>query len=61
MEPALQVFKSFEEAELSERRDRWALSPDQRLEILEKLRSLKYPNGKTAPRLQRVFEVIKRP
>ena len=60
MRHSMQVFNSFEEAELSERRERWAMSPDQRLEILEQLRSLKYPDGKTAPRLQKFFEVVKR-
>ena len=55
----IQTFTTFEEADEAERRERWALSPEERLVILEKLRALKYPDGKTAPRLQRVFETTK--
>jgi len=54
---ATQIFASFEEAEKSERLERWAMSPDKRLEMLEHLRSLQYPNEKTAPRLHRVLEI----
>jgi hypothetical protein len=43
----IQVFDSFEAADDSERLERWSMSPDERLEILERLRSLKYPDGKT--------------
>lgn len=53
----IQVFDTFEAADDSERLERWKMSPDERLEILERLRSLKYPDGKTAPRLRRVLEI----
>ncbi len=56
-EKGIQVFESFEDADHSERLERWALSPDERLEILERLRSLQYPDEKTAPRLRRVLEI----
>ena len=57
----IQSFTSFEEAELKEREERWEMTPDERLELLETLRSYQYPDGKTAPRLQRVFESLKLP
>ena len=53
----IQVFDSFEAAGDSERLERWRMSPDERLEILERLRSLKYPDGKTAPRLRLVLGI----
>ena len=58
MKPVIQIFDSFEAAEEAERKERWAMPPAQRLEILESLRSLTYPDGKTAPRLQRSLEVV---
>ena len=57
MERSIQIFESFEMADDAERRQRWAMSPIQRLELLESLRSLKYPDGKTPQGLQRFFEV----
>ncbi len=54
---SIQVFNSFDAADDSERLERWNMSPDERQEILERLRSLKYPDGKIAPRLSRVLEV----
>ena len=57
----IQSFTSFEEAELKEREERWEMTPEKRLELLETLRSYQYPDGKTAPRLQRVFESLKLP
>ena len=58
MERIIQIFDSFAEADEAERKERWAMPPAQRLEILERLRSLQYPDGKTAPRLQRILEVV---
>ncbi len=58
MEKSLQVFDSFEQADEATRRERWAMTPGQRFEILEQLRSYRYPDGKTAPRLLRVLEVV---
>ena len=60
MESTFQVFDSFEAAEEAERRERWGLTPAQRLEILERLRAQQYPDGETAPRLQRLLEIVKR-
>lgn len=57
--PNIQTFSSFEEADEAERRERWAMTPLERLAIVEKLRSYQYPNG-IAPRLQRVLETVKR-
>lgn len=53
----IQIFNSFKAADDSERQERWNMSPDERLEILERLRSLKYPDEKAAPRLLRVLEI----
>jgi hypothetical protein len=58
MKNVLEIFDSFAEADAAERQERWAMRPTQRLEILEQLRLLKYPDGKTAPRLQRLLEVV---
>ena len=55
----LAVFDTFEDAEKAEREERWKMTPEERMAILEQLRSYKYPDGKTAPRLQRVFESVK--
>ena len=52
---------SFEEADRADRIERWNLTPEERLEILETLRSYMYPDGKTAPRLQRIFESAELP
>ncbi len=53
-------FTSFEDADDADRSERWSMSPKARLELLENLRRYKYPNGKSAPRLQRVFISTKR-
>ncbi len=58
-ENSIQVFDSFEAAEEAERRERWALTPTQRLEILERLRAQQYSDGETAPRLQRLLEIVR--
>ena len=60
MKRTIQVFASFEDAERSEREERWAMAPERRLAILEELRRLTYPDGHTAPRLQRFFEIVER-
>ena len=54
-------FSSFEEADRAVREERWALTPQQRVEHTEWLRSQKYPDARTPPRLQRVFGVAFRP
>jgi hypothetical protein len=58
MKNVIEIFDSFEQADAAERKERWAMQPAQRLVILEQLRLLKYPDGKTAPRLQRLLEVV---
>jgi hypothetical protein len=52
----IQTFSSFEDADHADRMERWNLSRDELLMILEQLRSYMYPDGKTPPRLQRFFE-----
>lgn len=54
-------FDSFLEADEADKRERWALSPIERLELLERLRRQMYPDGETAPRLQRVLEIVESP
>ena len=58
MEQVIQIFDGFEQADEAERQERWAMTPARRLEILERLRSLTYRDGNTAPRLQRLLEVV---
>lgn len=58
---AIQIFDSFEEADEADRRERWAMTPAERLIALELLRSYTYPRGEPAPRLQRIFESIEQP
>ena len=61
MEPRqLQVFTSFEDADRATREERWAMTPMQRLAILEQLRRDRYPNG-NPPGFERVLEVAERP
>jgi hypothetical protein len=57
----LASFRSFEEAEEADRRERWAMSPEERLIALERLRSYMYPDAESPPRLQRVFESVELP
>ena len=52
------TFTSFEEADDAEREARWRMSREERIEILEALRRYQYPDGKSAPRLQRLFESV---
>ena len=55
---ALHTFDSFCAADEATRREYWLMSMEQRLEILEQLRMQAYPDGQTAPRLQRVLESV---
>jgi hypothetical protein len=61
MERTLQSFSSFEDADEADRRERWAMTPEELLIALETLRSYNYPDGETAPRLQRVLESVEYP
>ena len=56
VEKTFQVFHSFESADDAMRRDWWAMSPIERLRMTEQLRRLKYSHGRSASRLQSVFE-----
>ncbi len=53
---AVQIFGSFEAADEADRIERWSMKADERLQLLEQLRRNYYPDGKTAPRLQRILE-----
>jgi hypothetical protein len=53
-----ETFDSFSAADESTRREYWMMTMDQRLTILEQLRMQAYPDGQTAPRLQRVLESV---
>jgi hypothetical protein len=55
----LETFDSFAAADAATRREYWSMTMEQRLEILEQLRMQAYPDGQTAPRLQRVLEPVK--
>ena len=54
---AIQIFDSFEDADEADRRERWAMTPGERLIALELLRSYHYPSGEI-PRLERIFESV---
>ena len=54
----IETFDSFEAADEATRRDNWAMTPGQRLEILEQLRQQIYSDAGTSDRLQRVFESV---
>ena len=54
----IKVYNSFKQAELADRRERWSMTPIQRLQILESLRKLRYDKNASANRLQRLFEVV---
>ena len=53
-----EMFDSFSAADESTRREYWMMTMEQRLTILEQLRMQAYPDGQTAPRLQRVLESV---
>lgn len=57
----LTTFSSFEEADAADRQERWAMTPQERLSMVELLRQYMYPNGKPTPRLQRVLETLEQP
>ena len=52
-------FSSFHEADEADRKERWSMSQIERLELIETLRRYLYPNGTSAPRLQRIFNSSK--
>ena len=54
----IETFDSFEAADEATRRDNWAMTPGQRLQILEQLRQQIYPDAATSDRLQRVLESV---
>lgn len=56
--PTIQTFGSFAEADDSARREYWMMTMEQRMVILEQLRMQAYPDGQTAPGLQRVLESV---
>ena len=58
---AFRSFDSFEEADQADRVDRWSMTPEERMQVLEQLRSYQYPDGKTAPGLQRLLETAEFP
>ena len=53
-----ETFDSFSAADDETRREYWMMTVEQRLTILEQLRMQTYPDGQTAPRLQRVLESV---
>ena len=55
---AFETFDSFKDADDATRREYWIMTMEQRLTILEQLRMQAYPDGQTAPRLQRVLESV---
>ncbi|MEM9702614.1 MAG: hypothetical protein AAF907_09235 [Planctomycetota bacterium] len=57
---AFRTFSSFEEENEVVKRERWAMTPQERLATTEMLRSLMYPDARTPPRLQRLFGVAQR-
>ena len=54
----VELFDSFANAAEATRREYWAMTTEQRLCILKELRKQAYPDGQTAPRLQRVLESV---
>ena len=56
--PVLEAFDSFTDADAATRREYWMMTVAQRLMILEQLRMQAYPDGQTAPRLQRALESV---
>ncbi|MFT3990131.1 MAG: hypothetical protein QM680_01855 [Luteolibacter sp.] len=59
----IQTFTSFEEAEAAERRERQALTGEQRLRITESLRAHYYGYAESGiePRLERTLKVLSFP
>ena len=62
MEKVLHIARSFEEADARDREYYRSLTPEQRIAILIELNDRMYgiTDDKPAPRLQRVFKIIRR-
>ena len=60
MEKVVAIYSSFEEADRADQQQRWSMSPQERLALLEELRSRLYPNRESPPRLQRTVEFVPR-
>ena len=58
---SFRTFDSFEEADQADRLERWRMTPDERMTVLEQLRRYQYPDGNTAPGLQRILETAECP
>ena len=58
LKTTFETFDSFSAADDATRREYWMMTMDQRLTILEQLRMQAYPDGQTAPRLQRILESV---
>ena len=58
LKTTFETFDSFSTADESTRREYWMMTMEQRLTILEQLRIQAYPDGQTAPRLQRLLESV---
>ena len=56
----LMAFDSHAAADEADRRERWAMTRNERLSAVETLRRYMYPHGKPTPRLQRLFESVER-
>lgn len=55
-------FGSFQEADRADKAYYLSLTPEQRLDIVAQLRALAYgPDDETAPRLARVYRIVKLP
>jgi hypothetical protein len=57
MEKVLAVFNSFADADRATKADLWALTPVQRLNMLEALRRINYGRTGTPPGFQRIIEI----
>ena len=55
---AVATLDTFEAADRADREERWAMTPQERLAAMELLRRVRYPDGRTAPRLERVLESV---
>lgn len=58
---SFETFTTFAAADEAARRERWAMSADERLDALEQLRCYQYEDGEASPRLQRILETIEFP
>ena len=55
----VEVETSFEDAERKTRQRYLEMTPEERIQVVEELRKLTYPNG-VAPRLQNIVDFIQR-